>query len=90
MANATLTYVVPAGFVAVLRDLDVIQVSSGTNGLVIVQDSGFITWLTLATNNIWAHVQWTGRQVFTAGQSLDLISSGHTFHMRASGYLLTA
>lgn len=86
--NGTVTYTVPAGFKAVLRDLDayngggVISTSvflEGNNGQSIWSDS----------SSAQAKVsQWRGRQVIEPGETITLTTTG-AWDITVSGYLLS-
>ncbi len=84
----TLSYTVPAGFVAVIRDLDAyngggITVTNitlhGSGGQTIWQDDS----TTLSRNSAWR-----GRQVIFAGETFDVHTTG-AWDVTVSGYLLS-
>lgn len=83
-------YVVPAGYVAVLRDAELRQ-SSGPLAIAFLVDGlvgAVITSAVPASLN--QTVQWQGRQVFVAGDSIQIEVTGGVWSARLSGYLLTA
>lgn len=87
-------YLVPAGFVAVVRAIDVVQAADngGTapNGsLLIAEDAGQIAFAVLNTSALFSAASWRGRQVIEAGDSLLLVVIGYTSHVSANGYLLS-
>lgn len=83
----------PAGFVMVVRDIDIT-----TNTGIFVNE--FVVYDTTLGNTIWLAVaspppllQWfgfRGRQVFPVGTGFSLQSTQGTWGYRVSGYLLTA
>lgn len=87
----TTVYTVPAGRVAVLRDID------GTNGVagdqyLLLYIAGFFV-LNLdangASSGLARYYNWRGRQVLNAGESIQLQASAGG-DIALSGYLLTA
>lgn len=89
----TLIVLVPVGFKLVLRDIDAWHNASGGAAQLLLQ--GNITHQTLAgrewsssDSSAW---QWTGRQVFEAGQEFLLVATdagGNGISFQASGYKL--
>lgn len=85
-----ITYVVPAGFVAVVRDMDAFIGSIiGNVGMVAKGSAAQVFWqeTLVAPGNTW--VQWRGRQVLFAGESFSM-EADDVMDLTASGYLLTA
>lgn len=90
-----LNYIVPEGFVAVLRDIDVYNNSALTAELFVEDNqSGVTIWRVdnslVIPESTKGSVQWTGRQVFEAGGGFVFVASAGTWDVRASGYLLSA
>ncbi len=84
------TYIVPAGFVAVVRDLDVYCGDVlGGDEFFARGSAGQVFWqATIALGETgWRF--WRGRQVLYAGEQLQMFST-KVFDLSASGYLLTA
>lgn len=84
-------YTVPAGKVAIVRDVDVVSQGSTfptTLGLYAPGVSAFLFVVTLASSALWAG--WRGRQVFTAGEVLDTYDAYGGSSIFVSGYLLDA
>lgn len=84
-------YTVPAGFVAVVREMDVYFGPSlaarkifaeGTASQIFWEDS------VAAVEDGWR--QWQGRQVFYASESFQLFCAGDVGDITVSGYLLAA
>jgi hypothetical protein len=88
MASASFT--VPAGFKAVLRDVDVFVYGSTTGqAFSIVGPIGQIIWnLNIGgpSNGSWH--QWSGRQVFGPGEQVFFEATAPGTDVTASGYLL--
>lgn len=91
--NGQTLYTVPAGFVVVVRDLEVYNFSSSAIVQVQVQlgVSGSTSGVLAFVNNVASQVcaQWKGRAVVNAGESLVAFSTGSSFSMLVSGYLLS-
>lgn len=87
-------YTVPAGFVAILRDVDVYN-NSLVFAELFLEDSEFGNTIWRVDNNAFipgssiGSSQWRGRQVFTEGNGFLFNASSGTWDVRASGYLLT-
>lgn len=83
-------YTVPAGKVAVLRDADILAQTAAGVVLLLDQTPG-VNFANLTFPAALSSVQWTGRQVFPAGQIIAVnIIAAATFQIRLSGYLLDA
>lgn len=93
--SGLLNYIVPDGFVAVLRDVDVYN-----NSVVLAElflednETGQTIWrvdnsAVIPTLSIGS-VQWKGRQVFNGGGGFVFTATAGVWDVRASGYLLTA
>lgn len=84
-------YVVPAGFVAVVRDCTIYIDGSLANTAADVRDlatGAFVFYHLMSTQNDYAH--WVGHQVFPAGAEIHASSAGpNSAAIRVSGYLLT-
>lgn len=85
-------FTVPAGFIAVLRDVDVYCNGIGGEELFL-EDSTygntFARWDILTPADSGSK-QWQGRQVFNPGGGFVFVATVGTWDVRASGYLLTA
>ena len=83
------TYLVPAGFVAVVRDVDAYFGSSLSVKTVFARGSAAqIFWQETVGANLAGWRQWEGRQVIYAGETLSLFAD-ELVDLTASGYLLT-
>jgi hypothetical protein len=83
--------VVPAGFVYVLRDVDM-QESSGTVGanFSIRNGAGGLLWQkTLVAGDVDASFAWRGRQAYSAGQQIGFRGFSGSWYVAATGYALT-
>jgi hypothetical protein len=87
--GTTITYTVPPGFIAIVRDLDSYN-STFTNSTIrfIDAQTGGTIWV--AVNNALAtdYESWRGRQVFETGQQFTVSVTGDPWDVRVSGYLL--
>jgi hypothetical protein len=88
----TTVFTVPTGHVYVLRDVDIYQ--DQLVGAAVVRMAEAVANLFFYSNGMpvtrFAWLQWTGRQVFEAGESLQIFASLPTTVFRLSGYDLTA
>jgi hypothetical protein len=83
-------YTVPAGFTAVLRDVDVaIGVNLGAFEFKLVGTGAAVLWIFDGPSSAGESDQWRGRQVFYEGEAFGFFASGATFSYSACGYLLT-
>lgn len=89
-------YVVPVGFVAVVRDIcmytDVGNAQGQLLGVTVLPDSGSIVYAYLhlqAPVAAGVMYHWQGRQVLTAGNDMRAITLADNGVYRVSGYLLT-
>jgi hypothetical protein len=89
-----LGYTVPDGFVAVVRDIDIYNdggAGGGLAGFIVYTDSGTPIW---QRKQPFVRYQktysWRGRQVLTAGDTLECVPFDPNWQARISGYLLTA
>lgn len=89
----TLLVLVPAGYKLVVRDIMAFHNASGQpaqlvwDGNITNQNIWWAQWTSTQTG----FVQWTGRQVFEAGQSMQFVASdagGHGVSFQVSGYKL--
>lgn len=94
----SITYDVPAGFIAVVRDCDIYGNNSDPETAFFLKDADsgatFFQWqITVEELGSPTHVEWRGRQVFSSGATLEasvssLVSAA--IDVRVCGYLLTA
>jgi hypothetical protein len=88
------TYLVPAGMVAVVRDIDAFDGSlTGDNVLQVSGASGstFAFWrspVAIGAANAGNAYAWRGRQILNAGEELQL-NADSGLDVAVSGYLLT-
>lgn len=83
--------VVPAGFVYVLRDIDVVEIS-GTAPAIMQVESPVVAPLWNATRTVTGGVvnaAWRGRQVYAEGEQVGFFAFSGTWAICASGYQLT-
>jgi hypothetical protein len=82
-------FTVPAGYVAVLRDVGFLN-TSGVTGPIYLYDSSVSTawWASPSVAN-FGSVEWQGRQVFPAGSEISVQLGNAPWVVRASGYLLS-
>jgi len=82
------TYAVPAGYIAVVRELDVVNGETTAQTIRAGTSAGADFWIQ-AIEPVKS-VQWTGRLVMNPGEELRVYSQGVTgWSVIASGYLLT-
>lgn len=83
--------VVPAGFVYVLRDVDVFE-ETGAQGvtLSVVNPLGGYLTVFLTGSTLQSRVQqWRGRQVYHPGEQVGFFAGSGQWAIMASGYQLT-
>jgi hypothetical protein len=84
------TFVVPDGYIAILRDADVYNgggIESTSAYLIDFTSNGTITRWVSATELQAFDGSWRGRQVFNSGDSFGFNTTG-AWDVRLSGYLL--
>jgi hypothetical protein len=88
-AGTVYTWNVPAGFVAVVRSIDVFAVASGVTEYYVGLGStaAIFSGVSLPLNTT-AHYE--GHQVLNAGEPLEYFSNGAAVTVIASGYLLSS
>lgn len=87
--NGTAVYTVPAGFVAVLRDLDAYFGGDiAPQNMFLHGPAGQAIWWNGWTVLIAGVAQWRGRQVIQGGESFD-VTTDAPMDVSVSGYLLT-
>lgn len=84
------TYTVPAGFIAIVRDIDAFADTSGTSTFLVARGPAsnvfFYAEFLLATTS---SKEWRGRQVLNTGETLVLQAGPAAVDVMASGYLLS-
>lgn len=85
---APVTYAVPAGYRAVLRDASCLLSAAGPVALVIGVGGSYVWASSPRTNNLNDAPHWTGRLVLNAGEVLYLLAT-QAVPGQATGYLLT-
>jgi hypothetical protein len=86
-------FTAPASTVTVLRDIQALNLGSGTDSLdLIAVVSGPTSLAFLRFSNIGASesIQWSGRLVLDPGDVLQAFSGVHDWTLLLSGYLLTS
>lgn len=86
-------YTVPAGYVAVVRDVEALNSSASTDSLFIAATVPGPLTVTLTKFYDLAGetpAQWQGRVVLLAGDGLEVYSGVEVFEVMISGYLLSA
>lgn len=89
-APGTYSYTVPAGYVAVLRDVDAFA-NDNVSGNVLyftINNVAIAGWVESALP--LQSFAWRGRQVARAGEIIAVTVLGHLPHFMMSGYLLNA
>lgn len=89
--SSSVTYTVPDGYVAIVRDVDVYidgEIIATTYYLVDDATDGTFAWTESPSEGNPGLYSWRGRQVFEPGTSFTF-NSGGTCDVRISGYLLS-
>jgi hypothetical protein len=90
---SAVVYTVPAGIVAIARDMDGYLGSASAGALLVVKHLPSCVDLIIfvATGAAIQPVQWQGRQVLSAGDQLELVlSASFSGTLNIAGYQLTA
>lgn len=88
--NGTLDLVFPAGFIVVLRDLDVYNGSGGVASVFLRGNAGQAIYVhRWEVGDGASHEQWRGRQVLTPPEGASITCS-LAMDVTLSGYLLSA
>lgn len=83
------SYTCPVGFVMVLRDLDVYYSNLEPGSVEMIGSESQVIWQnTMSGADVQSYASWRGRQVFTGGESVSLVTE-HPTDVTLSGYLLT-
>jgi hypothetical protein len=89
--GTNVSYIVPAGYVAVVRAIDMVYLGGPTAAAGFVELGGALVPVALLLNvngNDQAHIQ--TRQVVNAGDPIKIIATTlNTCYISVSGYLLT-
>lgn len=85
--GSTPIYTVPAGYTAVIRDIELEQYGGAlANGRIEIV--GFAGIYSYTPSGLLLPAQWTGRAVMTPAQVLSLTLTGGDWAALISGYLL--
>lgn len=83
------SYTVPAGFTAVLRDLDAYNASGIAVGRIfLLGHLGQTIWFAVSAEEQDTYQSWRGRQVLLEGEKFTVNTEVH-WDVTVSGYLLT-
>jgi hypothetical protein len=89
-SGTPLLYTVPAGYKAVVRNIDIWQPITAVTNLVEVAVFGLaIFYVAYASATVQTADHWDGRQVLNAGDTLYASSNYALANLMASGYLLS-
>jgi hypothetical protein len=89
LTSGTVSYTVPSGRLAILRDVDVVSLSAGAAFCIVFGPAGQRLWIATpvaATPAGW--FGWRGRQIYGAGSTIQIEGGGVSWDVMASGYLL--
>lgn len=91
LQGAGTSYVVPAGFIAVVHTVSVVYIGGPTAAGAVVRAGGTNTPIAVVRNvNGYDQLQVSGRWVVDAGESISVAcDSQNTAYFYVSGYLLT-
>lgn len=91
-ADISVSYTVPAGLVAVVRDISgYIAASSSATEVLVYGGSENVIWLIALGAALDSAFHWNGRQVFVASESFTVVSgAGIDVAAGVSGYLLSS
>lgn len=80
----------PEGKVAIIRDIDLIAVDSGTNQISFRNQTTAEALAIFTTAVPLTSIPWRGRQVFNAGETMGYYIVAGSWFLTGSGYLLSA
>lgn len=91
--SGAVVYTVPAGYVAVIRDIELLS-GSGTTDEVVIDATvpgplNVVIWLHIF-GAAFAWAQWAGRAVLNAGDEISVTAPADGSTYLISGYLLSA
>lgn len=91
VSGSPLSYVVPAGHVFVIVDAEVYCTSAVSTAWALFVVIGGVNTIILETNTLAAQakLQWTGRIVLNAGETVEVLTNNGGLDTFVSGYLLT-
>ena len=89
-SSGTVSYIVPAGFVAVVRDIGMVAAASSSGLLCDIGGVGMLFASFVGTGTDWEQYHWSGRQVINAEEALVVGIAAGTLYGAISGYLLVA
>ena len=91
--TSSIQFMVPSGFIAVVRDLDsFIGSPVGNNDIFLHGALGQAIWWSSATIGESQYASWRGRQVYEPGEIVEVevnVGSFDAYDVTVSGYLLT-
>jgi hypothetical protein len=93
LSGEVILYTVPSGFVAVVRDMILIQNGTSFNALVgvsVYTGTGVQVWQQIHPDALSSTTyHWQGRKVMNAGDQLKAFANDPAWSIDVSGYLLT-
>lgn len=83
--------VVPAGFIWVVRCIDVVEPTGTRPASLFVFNAnlGLLWSVNSPAGDVTGHYQWQGRQVYAEGEKIGFQSGSGTWSVSCSGYQLT-
>lgn len=90
---STIVYTVPAGYVLIIRDLDVYCHATGVDHVYLVGATGQTIWHQEFDVSTTFYGSWRGRQVIYAGEQVSITAAMSVLDgadVTLSGYLLAA
>jgi hypothetical protein len=90
-SSGTVGPVVPVGFVYVMREMDLVELTGGSGVYmdIISPSLGPLVRVSRADTTTFGAFQWTGRSVYEEGEQLGVLVHSGTWSVTISGYQLT-
>lgn len=89
VAAATYAYTVPAGQIAIVRDMDLVAPAGSSAQIAYLAIEGAIIDMWAGITGALPGRQWRGRQVANPGQRVEIVTVVAGIYGALSGYLLS-
>lgn len=87
--GANTVYTCPAGYTAVLLDMELLTPGTGSTSTHLIRVNGSGYWYYMNATAQLQHAQWSGRLVLNADDEIQIQSTTQELYYFLSGWLLT-